>query len=99
MSPKQPPAHSTATMARVPRLGHTATCLWTDGNYFSKTAEGRAANRVAASEGLGVGMTASQVRSQALREAAPCSQKLHSSLKEHIPHYWAFSGMKGRVFV
>lgn len=54
---------------------------------------------VAASEGLGVGMTASRVRSQALREAAPCSQMHCFSLKEHIPHYWAFSGMKGRVFV
>ena len=62
-------------------------------------AEQQTVRPVAASEGLGVGMTASQVRSQALREAAPCSQMNHSSLKEHIPQYWAFSGMKGRVFV
>lgn len=101
MSPKQPPAHSMQQWL-VSLDWDTWQCACGQMAIISQNqlkAKQQTMWPVAASEGLGVGMTASQVRSQALREAAPCSQMHHFSLKEHIAHYWAFSGMKGRVFV
>lgn len=71
---------------------------WVDYSYFSKPAEGLAANRV------GCGSEEEVVGGQHLRSAVslavrqPRAQMHSLSLEEHSAHYWIFSGMKRKSF-
>lgn len=97
-----------ATMARVPRLGHVAMCLWTDGNYFSKPAEGQAANHVACGCQRGAGggndslsgqVPGSQGSSPMLANAPLFPKRTYCSLLGFLWHERKSFCMKKKVLV